>query len=71
MLVGNLQRLDGENEMSRDIPYDPEAVCEVCGAKGAYDFMGDLLCGECITTGLKIQSKNYMLTKLVTAPASV
>lgn len=32
---------------SRDVPYDPNAVCDCCGEKGAYDFMGDLLCGKC------------------------
>lgn len=32
---------------SRLIPFDPEAICDGCGAQGAYDFMGDLLCADC------------------------
>ena len=31
----------------RPVPFDEEAVCDVCGAKGAYDFMGDMLCPQC------------------------
>ena len=34
--------------MSRDIPYDPELQCDNCGAIGAYDFMGEYLCENCI-----------------------
>jgi len=33
--------------MSRDIPFDKDGVCDVCGKVGAYDFMGDCLCPEC------------------------
>jgi len=32
---------------SRDVPFDKDAICDVCLRKGAYDFMGDLLCPEC------------------------
>jgi len=32
---------------SRDVPFEPEAVCDICGRVGAFDFMGDLLCPEC------------------------
>lgn len=31
----------------REIEYDPDAICDGCGHKGAYDFMGDHLCSEC------------------------
>ena len=34
--------------MSRDVPYDPDDICDECGAKGAFDFMGDLLCPKCV-----------------------
>ena len=34
--------------MSRDIPFDPKAICDICGNKGAFDFMGDLICPECL-----------------------
>ena len=27
--------------------FDPDAICDHCGAKGAFDFMGDFLCAEC------------------------
>lgn len=33
--------------MSRDIVFEPMAVCDECGAGGAYDFMGDYLCMAC------------------------
>lgn len=33
--------------MSRTIPFDPLAICDVCGATGAFDFMGDLVCASC------------------------
>jgi hypothetical protein len=33
--------------MSREIPFDENAICDVCGKKGAFDFMGDYLCAEC------------------------
>lgn len=33
--------------MSREVPFEPEAVCDICGRVGAYDFMGDLLCPAC------------------------
>lgn len=33
--------------MSREIPYDPEVICDICGKKGANDFMGDYICPAC------------------------
>lgn len=33
--------------MSRDVPYDIEATCDICGKKGAFDFMGDYVCEGC------------------------
>ena len=33
--------------MDRSVPFDEKAICDVCGAKGAYDFMGDFLCPKC------------------------
>ena len=33
--------------MSRTVPFDEEEKCDICGKKGAYDFMGDLICPEC------------------------
>ncbi len=48
--------------MSRDIPFDENAVCESCCKMGAYDFMGYELCVECAfpdrkSTGEKSDSK--------------
>ena len=36
--------------MSRDVPYDPMAVCSVCGSHGALDMMGDDICPSCAIT---------------------
>lgn len=36
--------------MSRDIPFDKNAKCDWCGAKGAFDFMGDFICPNCAVT---------------------
>ena len=35
--------------MSRDVPFDKDTICDSCGVKGAYDFMGDFLCPECFS----------------------
>lgn len=34
--------------MDREIPFDENAICDECGKQGAYDFMGDYLCEDCI-----------------------
>ena len=34
--------------MDRTIPYDENAICDICGKQGAYDLMGDLVCEECL-----------------------
>lgn len=33
--------------IDREIPFDERAICDDCGAAGAFDFMGDCLCPEC------------------------
>ena len=33
--------------MSRTIPFDKQAECDVCHRLGAYDFMGDFVCPAC------------------------
>jgi hypothetical protein len=35
---------------SRIVPFDPNDVCDICGKKGANDFMGHMICDECIDT---------------------
>ena len=32
----------------RTVDLDPNATCDNCGARGAYDFYGDLICPGCI-----------------------
>lgn len=34
--------------MGRDVPFKPDAICDDCGAKGAYDLMGVFFCQECL-----------------------
>ena len=36
--------------MDRSVPYDPDVKCDQCGEKGAFDFMGDYYCDDCLTT---------------------
>lgn len=31
-----------------EIEYDENAECERCGAKGAIDFVGEILCKNCV-----------------------
>ena len=31
----------------REVPFFEDAICDICGAKGAYDFMGDYSCPDC------------------------
>lgn len=34
--------------MSRDVPFSRNSICDNCGAAGAYDFMGDYICQDCL-----------------------
>jgi len=38
--------------MDREIPYEENSVCDGCGHIGAYDFVGDYYCDDCITCGV-------------------
>ena len=33
--------------MTKSIPWHPNAICDACGATGALDLDGDLLCFDC------------------------
>ena len=33
---------------SREAPYDKHIECDSCGKEGAYEFMGDYLCDDCV-----------------------
>ncbi len=37
-----------EKDMDREVKYDKDLACDCCGEKGAYDFMGDCICNECV-----------------------
>ena len=39
--------------MSREIPFSENDICDVCGCKGACDFMGDYLCPSCAKSELQ------------------
>jgi len=32
---------------SRELKFSGNEICDICGQKGAYDFMGDYLCPVC------------------------
>lgn len=34
--------------MNRDVPFDELAVCDSCGETGAFDFIGDFYCADCL-----------------------
>ncbi len=34
--------------MTREVEFNKEARCDNCGCIGAFDFMGDFLCAECM-----------------------
>ena len=33
---------------SREVHFYTDEICDICGKVGAYDFMGDCLCPECV-----------------------
>jgi hypothetical protein len=37
-----------ENNLDRTVPFDEKAICDGCKASGAYDFMGDYICQNCL-----------------------
>lgn len=37
--------------MGRDVPFDVDEKCDICGEPGAYDFYGDFICQECLLLG--------------------
>lgn len=34
--------------MNREFEYEPEATCDSCGCKGAFDIYGDFICSDCL-----------------------
>ena len=41
--------------MNRKVPFDERAICDECGALGAFDFMGDLFCPKCLANNIAAQ----------------
>jgi len=39
--------------MGREIPFNEEAICDICGGSGAYDLMGDYICQSCLHLEVK------------------
>ena len=50
--------------MSRDVPFDEEGICDRCGKKGAYDFMGDFLCPECASKVIESAQQEYLAPEI-------
>ena len=44
-------------KMSRDVPYSDNVKCDLCGKKGAFDFMGDNICPKCFEKVEKAKRK--------------
>lgn len=38
---------NSEVAMGRNVPFNETAICDECGARGAFDFMGDYACEAC------------------------
>jgi len=34
--------------MNREIPFEPNQICDNCGKLGSFDFMGDYFCDDCL-----------------------
>lgn len=34
--------------MSREVVFDENEKCDICGELGAFDFYGDIICQKCI-----------------------
>ena len=34
--------------MSREVPYNDDLNCDICNKSGAFDFMGDYYCENCL-----------------------
>lgn len=34
--------------MSREVPFDVDERCDECNQIGAFDFMGDYICADCL-----------------------
>lgn len=46
--IEHIEEVPAENDDSRIVPFDPDMPCDACGQLGAFDFMGDGLCPDCL-----------------------
>lgn len=44
--------------MGKDVPFDPQARCDDCGALGAYDFYGDNACEACSSFAIEAHERS-------------
>ena len=56
--------------MDREVPFDEEAKCDNCGKLGAFDFMGDFICEDCLSPKKKEWWK-WIISGIVIALGSV
>ena len=47
--------------MNREVKFDKNAICDNCGAIGAFDFMGDYLCEKCAESNKSNRQVERML----------
>jgi len=43
----------------REVPFSSNEKCDTCGKVGAYDFMGDFICENCLETGDYFDDEGY------------
>ena len=44
------------------IPFEPDAICDCCGARGATDYMGDYYCPKCAGDEMRPQFDKDLAT---------
>lgn len=54
----------------RTVPWSDTDVCDSCGAVGAHDFMGDLLCPKCSSPPVMNDSEKNLLLEMRRIAAS-
>jgi hypothetical protein len=47
-------------KMDREILLNKSAICDICGRPGAFDYMGDCVCPECIEKAERLQKTQAM-----------
>ena len=48
--------------MSREVEWDENTACDFCGKSGAFFFMGDIICADCLLKSEEcLQRRHYKL----------